>query len=102
MQIQICNLTPGADVIVNMANNTGGLSTAYFPIPGGGTKVTLDNPYAVKELHFKNTHGSDAASISVMVIYSRVRIDSQQPAITTANSFPTLSTADADALVPGV
>ncbi len=100
--IQIINLASAADVIVNVALASGAISSAYFPITGAGGTLTLDKPYAVKELHFKNTHGSTAASVSVMAIYSRERIDSSQPDLTTANWFPQLDTSDTDALVPGV
>ena len=100
--IKIINLASTADVIVNVSLASGALDTAYFPVSGAGGTLTLDEPYAVKELHFKNTHGATAASVSVMAIYSRERIDSSQPDLTTANWFPQIDTADTDALVPGV
>lgn len=100
--IQVINLAATAPVIVNMAVTTGGLSNAFFPIAGAGGSVTIDKPYAVKELHFKNSHGSDAATVYVMAVLSREKIDSSQPALTTANHFPQIDTSDADALVPGV
>lgn len=100
--IKVLNLSATADVIVNMALASGAVAAAYYPIAGAGGSVTIDKPYAVKELHFKNTHGSTVANVNVMVVYSRERIDANQPDLTTANSFPQLSTADTNALVPGV
>ena len=100
--IKVINLAANADEIVVVANTAAALTSAFYPIPGAGGTFSLDDCEGIKELHFKNIHGSNAATIYVMAILSRERIDSGNPALTTANHFPAVDTSDADALVPGV
>jgi hypothetical protein len=102
LHIKVINLSAAADEIVVVANTAGALTTAFFPIVGAGGTLELEDCQAIKELHFKNIHGSSTATIYVMAILSRERVDTGHPALTTANHFPAVSTADADALVPGV
>ena len=102
ISIKIANMSTNATTVVNVSVGSGGASTAYMPVAGAGGVLDIDKAYALKEIYLKNTDGSNAASVSVMAIYSRVKIDASQPDLTTANWFPQVDTSDTDALVPGV